>query len=99
MTGGNASVSDKIGDSFTAWNGYIQGKNIKLEPCSRIIQSWRTTQFTKEEGDSQIEVLFDEVDGETELTLIHTNIPESGEHYKKGWYDYYFMPMKAYFSE
>lgn len=99
MTGGEATASDKIGDSFTAWDGYIEGKNISLEPNSRIVQSWRTSQFEEGEADSQIEVLLNEVGGETELTLIHSNVPESGGHYKKGWEEHYFQPMKAHFSK
>ena len=99
MTGGKATASDKIGDGFTAWDGYIEGKNISLEPNSRIVQSWRTSQFEEGETDSQIEVLLNEVGGETELTLIHRNVPESGDHYKKGWDEHYFQPMKAYFSK
>ena len=97
MTGGMASISDKVGDSFTTWDGYIKGKNIALEPNRRIVQSWRTSDFEDKEEDSQIEILLNEVDGETNLTLIHTNLPESGAHYKKGWDDHYFQPMKAYF--
>ncbi|MFT7604157.1 MAG: activator of HSP90 ATPase [Saprospiraceae bacterium] len=99
MTGGAATISDKIGDTFTAWDNYIEGKNIVLEPYRRILQSWRTSQFEEGEEDSQLEILLNEVDGETELTLIHTNVPESGEHYIKGWDNHYFQPMKAYFSE
>ena len=99
MTGSEATISDKIGDSFTAWDGYIEGRNISLEPFKRVVQSWRTSDFKEEEKDSKIEVLFNETDGETELTLIHTNLPESGEAYKKGWDDHYFQPMKAYFSK
>jgi activator of HSP90 ATPase len=99
MTGGSADVSDKIGDIFTAWDGYIEGVNIDLEPTKRIVQAWRTSQFEEDEGDSQIEVLLDEVDGKTELTLIHTNLPDSGEQYKKGWEEHYFEPMRKYFSE
>jgi activator of HSP90 ATPase len=98
MTGGEAIVSDIIGDKFTAWNGYIEGKNIELEPNKRILQSWRTSQFEEQEQDSQVEILLHEVDGQTEITLIHSNLPESGEHYKKGWENHYFEPMKAYFS-
>jgi activator of HSP90 ATPase len=98
MTGGTASISDKIGDSFTAWDGYIKGRNLELEPYVRILQSWRTPQFEEHEEDSQIEILLNEVDGQTELTLIHTNVPESGEHYKKGWDNHYFRPMKEHFS-
>ena len=80
MTGGMANISDKIGDNFTAWDGYIEGKNIELEPYKRILQSWRTSQFLENEQDSQLEILLNEVDGQTELTLIHTNVPESGEN-------------------
>jgi len=98
MTGGKAIISDRIGDRFNAWDGYIEGKNLILEPFDRIVQSWRTSQFAKEEGDSQIEILLDDVDGQTELTLFHTNVPDSGEHYIKGWENHYFQPMKAYFS-
>ncbi|MFY0654420.1 MAG: SRPBCC domain-containing protein [Cyclobacteriaceae bacterium] len=98
MTGGEAVASDKIGETFTAWDGYIEGRNIELEPYKRIVQSWRTSQFEDDEDDSQIEILLKEKDGKTELTLNHTNVPESGEHYIKGWDDHYFQPMKEYFS-
>lgn len=99
MTGGAATISDKIGDSFTAWDGYIKGRNLELEPHIRILQSWRTSQFEEHEENSQIEILLKEVEGQTELTLIHTNVPESGEHYKKGWDNHYFQPMKEHFSK
>jgi activator of HSP90 ATPase len=98
MTGGEAIISDKVGDTFSAWDGYIEGKNIELEPFSRIVQSWRTSEFEDHEDDSQIEVLLNEQNGHTELTLVHTNLPESGGHYKKGWEEHYFEPMKTYFS-
>ena len=98
MTGEVANISDKIGDKFTAWDGYIEGKNIDLEPNKRIFQTWRTSQFNEEEKDSQIEVLLNEVNDKTELTLTHTNLSDNGEHYKKGWEDHYFEPMEKYFS-
>ncbi len=99
MTGGMATNSGEIGGNFTAWDGYIEGKNLSLEPYTRIVQSWRTSQFDLGEPDSQIEVILNEVDGQTELTLIHSNIPESGEHYRQGWDEHYFQPMKDYFSK
>ncbi len=99
MTGGPATITDKVGDRFTAWDGYIEGKNIKLEPFTRIVQSWRTAQFKEDEEDSQLEIILDESDGQTELTLNHTHVPEGGEHYIKGWDNHYFQPMKKYFSK
>ena len=97
MTGGVAYVSDKIGDKFTAWDGYIKGVNINLEPYNRIVQTWRSSQFDASEEDSQIEITLKEIDSETELTLKHSNVPESGEHYMRGWEEHYFQPMKVYF--
>src|SRR5215470_3980052 len=44
ITGGQkAQISAQEGAAFTVWNGYITGRNLKLEPGRRIIQSWRTT--------------------------------------------------------
>lgn len=98
MTGGAATASATIGDRFTAWDGYIEGENLELEPYTRILQSWRTSQFEADEADSQIEILLTEKEGQTELTLIHTQVPESGEHYIKGWENHYFQPMREYYS-
>ena len=98
MTGGAAFVSDKVGDTFTAWDGYIKGENLVLEPYTRIVQSWRASQFEESEEDSQIYITLNEKEGETKLTLTHSNVPESDEHYIKGWDEHYFKPMKAYFE-
>lgn len=99
MTGGAATISNTIGEPFTAWDGYIQGENIELEPYKRILQSWRTSQFEAHESDSKIEILLNEIDGQTEITLHHTNLSEDGAHYKEGWLNHYFIPMKAYFNK
>ena len=99
MTGGEAITSNVVGDSFSAWGGYISGKNVELIPNTKIVQSWRTNEFTDKDKDSQIELTFKELNGETELTLIHSNVPKDGEKYKQGWEDFYFTPMKTYFSK
>jgi uncharacterized protein YndB with AHSA1/START domain len=45
MTGAAASVDPAIGGAFTAWDGYIEGRTLSLEPGLRIVQSWRTSEF------------------------------------------------------
>ncbi len=71
-----------------------------LEPNHRIVQSWRTTEFPPESPDSRLELILEEVEGGTKLTLRHSNIPEGqGQMYKDGWVEWYFEPMQAYFSE
>ncbi len=99
MTSGKANVDPKVGGKFTAWDDYIQGMTIELEPYRRIVQSWRTTEFPNDSPDSRLEVLLEAAKGGTRVTLVHTNIPNGqGEEYKQGWRDYYFKPMKAYFK-
>ena len=99
MTGGKAKVSAKVGESFQAWDGYITGKNLILEPGKRIVQSWRTSEFKDSEEDSQIELSLEPVKEGTKLTLRHTNLPANGEQSEQGWVDNYFDPMKAYFGD
>jgi len=98
MTGGQAKCSLKIGDSFTAWNGYITGRNIELKPNQEIIQSWRTSDFNENDEDSNLIIQLKELENGTELTLIHSNIPEGQTQYEQGWVDHYFAPMKSYFD-
>lgn len=99
MTGGEAHASDDPGAEFDAWDGYISGKNLELEPGKRIVQSWRTSQFEAGEPDSQIELTLEAVDGGTRVTLHHTSVPDDGDHYRTGWQDHYFDPMKGFFGE
>ncbi|MBM2816101.1 MAG: hypothetical protein HW421_2863 [Ignavibacteria bacterium] len=95
--GGKSTGKPVVGGKFTAWDGYISGKNLILEPNTRIVQSWRTTEFPESSPDSTIEVTFKDVKSGTKITIKHENIPEGqGESYKKGWKDYYFKPMKEY---
>jgi activator of HSP90 ATPase len=100
MTGSAAEAAATEGASFTAWGGYISGHNLTLEPGRRIVQSWRTTRFTKNDPDSQIEVLLEPAGEGTRLTLHHTNVPDGHTGYQNGgWQEHYFEPMKRYFGE
>jgi activator of HSP90 ATPase len=100
MTGGAAKATARVGGSFTAWDGYISGKNIELKSPARILQSWRTTEFSADTPDSRLEILLEETKGGTKVTLVQSSIPEGqAASYKQGWIDHYFEPMKEYFSK
>ena len=99
MVDGEAECSSEEGASFTIWDGYIKGKNISLKPNEEIIQSWRTSEFNEDDDDSKVIIRLKEVNDSTELTLIHSNIPEGQTQYKQGWEDHYFAPMREYFKK
>jgi uncharacterized protein YndB with AHSA1/START domain len=97
--GGVATSAPRIGGAFTAWEGYIRGTYLALEPGERIVHAWRTTDFPEAAPDSRVEVLFEAARGGTLLTLTHAQIPPGQEaDYQAGWSDFYFRPMKKYFQ-
>ncbi len=99
MTGSPARVSDRIGEAFEAWDGYIQGKNLELDSPTRILQQWRTAEFKDTDKDSLLEILLEsEADG-TKITIRHSRLPAHGMQYQQGWIDAYFSPMKEYFGK
>ncbi len=99
MTGSKATVTPRVGGKFSTWEGYIQGTTRELTPSSRIVQDWRTTDFSAEDEDSRLEITFAKARGGTRVTLRHTNIPAGqAAEYRKGWVDFYFRPMKKYFA-
>ncbi|HEY4863199.1 MAG TPA: SRPBCC domain-containing protein [Xanthobacteraceae bacterium] len=100
MTGSKAKMSNKLGDEVSAWDRYIWGKNVVLEPGKRIVQTWRTRKFTDEDPDSKITLTFAPVEGGTQITLDHSGVPDSHTSYEQGgWQQSYFEPMKKYFGK
>jgi uncharacterized protein YndB with AHSA1/START domain len=100
LTGGAvASVENWVGGQHTAWDGYIWGRILELEPYRRIVQSWRTSEFPVGSQDSRLEVILEPTADGTRLMLRHSNIPDGqGEMYREGWDASYFTPMRAYFK-
>jgi len=79
-------------------SSYISGKTIELEPYSRIVQAWNTSDYPSKNSDSKLEVLLEEISEGTRVTLKHTGIPRGqGKGYRQGWIQYYLEPMRIFF--
>lgn len=98
MTGSPAHCSDRVGGRFDAWDGYIGGRNLALEPGHRIVQTWRTTKFAPEDADSRLEIVLEAVPDGTRITLRHSQVPDGHDHYRAGWLSHYIQPMQRYFG-
>jgi activator of HSP90 ATPase len=99
MTGADAEVDPTIGGEHSAWDGYIRGRTLELEPDHRIVQSWRTSEFDDAHEDSRIEVLLEPVGEGTHVTIRHTNVPDGQLGYEQGgWQESYFKPMREHFG-
>jgi uncharacterized protein YndB with AHSA1/START domain len=98
MTGSPARVTANVGEDFEAWDGYIHGTNLEIDPPRRILQSWRTSEFEDSDEDSLLEVVFEPSSVGTKVTIRHSKLPEHGMQYQQGWRDSYFTPMKQFFG-
>ncbi len=97
FTKDKASLSRKVGGKFTAFDGYIEGKNLRIEKDKVIVQSWRTTDFKESDPDSKIMFHFSKKGKGTRLMFVHSNVPNRlAEELRQGWLDFYWAPLKAY---
>ena len=94
FTGSRAKIGRKVGEKFTAFDGYCEGTNLKLVPDEKIVQTWRASDWP--EGHySKVTFSIKEVDSNTRLSLTQTGVPE--EQYQdisNGWREFYWKPMK-----
>ena len=99
FTGSAATGSARVGGRFTAWDGYISGVHRQLVIGRKLVQDWQTTEWPADAPPSRLEISFKPVKGGTELRMVHSNVPaEQADSYRQGWIDYYWEPLKAYFS-
>ncbi|MDQ1280726.1 MAG: hypothetical protein QG670_1989 [Thermoproteota archaeon] len=99
FTGSKATCDARVGGSFTAWDGYISGKNLELEKGKKIVQEWITTSWPEGYPPSSLELNFKKTEGGTEISLVQSKVPkEQAEELEKGWSDYYWEPLKNYFK-
>lgn len=100
FTGSKATCDPRVGGGFTAWDGYISGKNLELEKGKRIVQEWVTTEWPKDYPPSRLELTFKKVKEGTEISMTHSSVPvEQADDIAQGWIDFYWEPLKEYLKK
>jgi len=98
FTGGRARIKPVEESDFSAWDMYIVGEILELEYAKRILTTWRTDDFPPGHPNSICEILFEEHEKGTLITINHKGIPVGQkDDYIEGWVDNYFAPMKDYY--
>ena len=100
FTGSKAAGATKVGGKFTAWDGYIKGKHVRLDRGKKIVQEWTTTEWPKGYPPSMLEITLSPKGKKTELVMIHSKVPaDQADEYAQGWTDYYWEPLKEHFKK
>jgi len=99
FTGAAAEISREVGGEYTAYDGYITGRNLELVPDKKIVQSWRAVDW--EDGVlSTITFELAPVPEGTRLDFTHTGLPDGTQaEFTQGWIDNYWEPMKRFFNK
>jgi uncharacterized protein YndB with AHSA1/START domain len=96
MTGAPASIGGNVGEAFSCFDGWIEGRHVELVPNERIVQAWRVKDWPP--GVFSI-VRFDLApqEGGTRLEFQQAGFPpEHRVHLEPGWQSKYWGPLKNY---
>ena len=98
FTASPASIGRAVGETFTAYDGYIGGKNIELIPDKKIVQEWRAVDWDPVLI-SLVTFEFTPVSGGTRLDFTHDGLLEGTEdEFAQGWIDNYWEPLQKMFT-
>jgi len=99
FTGTKAKISAKVGGKFTAYDGDIDGRNVKLVANKLIVQTWRESQWPKNHY-STVTYKLEKNGSGTKLTFMQKDVPASfAADISEGWKEYYWSRMKEYLNE
>ena len=100
FTGAGATGIPRVGHTFTASDGYITGRYLKLVKGRTILHEWTTTEWPAGYPPSLLELTLKAKGKGTELAMVHSKVPaEQAERYAEGWKEYYWEPLKRYFAK
>lgn len=100
VTGSAAKIRSKPGSLFSAYGGYINGKNIHLVKNKLIVQTWKAKGWDRSAVESTFIINFEQKGKDVILHMVHANLPENvAASISKGWKDHYWKLWKSFLSE
>ena len=99
-TGRKATISRKVGGTFSTCGNDVSGVNVDLVPGRRIVQAWRHQRFPEGVYSMAAVTLSATPDGGTELVLTHRGVPKDLiPETERAWREQYWSRMKSYLAE
>ncbi len=97
FSGSKATISRKVGAEFSAYDAYLTGKILELEPDKRIVLSLRhEDEGWPKDHHTRATFFFSRIKEGTRLDFTQTEVPEANyADIEEGWRDFYWEPIKA----
>jgi uncharacterized protein YndB with AHSA1/START domain len=100
VTGKGATISRKVGGTFTTSGNDVSGVNVDLVPGQRIVQAWRHRRFPEGIFSMAAVTLTPTTDGGTELVLTHRGVPKDLiPETERTWREQYWSRIKDYLRD
>lgn len=100
ITGWPVEIGAKPGNAFRAFGGQLSGTMLAVVRPRLIVQSWRSTKFREQDGDSTLILQFTAEgsgNGSGQIDLVHLDVPEHDyQDVIEGWQKYYWTPWTTY---
>ena len=97
FTGAPAFCSKIEGREFSAYNGWVYGRNLEVKG-NRLVQAWRGKDWAK----GWYSIVTYEVKpvskNECVIHFQHVGIPGALSKVKKGWNEHYWTPLREHFK-
>lgn len=91
-----AKIGRKIGDKFTAYDGWIEGVNKELVKDRKIVQFWRGADWPPKHYSIATFKLSKSGKG-TKLSFLQTGVPvDKFKDISEGWKEHYWEKMKDF---
>jgi len=95
--GGPVTIAPRVGAPFKAFGGALSGRILHLVPNRLIVQSWRSTEFSRRDLDSTLVLSLWPEKGGARIELTHVNVADRDfAGVSEGWGKYYWAPWRAY---
>ncbi len=103
ITGWPVEIGAEPGTTFCAFGGQLSGTILAVVRPRLVVQSWRSTKFRAEDGDSTLILQFTPEsagDDSGRIDLVHVDVPAHDyQDVVEGWQKYYWTPWKTYLEQ
>jgi activator of HSP90 ATPase len=100
ITGAPVTIAAKAGAAFSAFDGALTGTILQVKPKKLIVQSWRSSNWSRTAIDSTLVLTFWPEGKNGRIELVQVNVPDNDfAGVSQGWEMYYWTPWRDYLKK